>query len=198
MIVVGLTGSIAMGKSEVAKVLRANGIPVFDADAEVHHLYDSAEGAALVGAFVPDAVSGHRVDRQRLSAAVLADPALLARLERVVHAEIRRRREVFIAGEQQAGHSLVVLDMPLLFETGGDGDVDATVVVSARPDLQRSRALSRPGMTEDKLAMILGRQMPDSEKRRRANHVIETNGTLEELRTRAEAVFRQIRKDHAL
>jgi dephospho-CoA kinase len=198
MIIVGLTGSIAMGKSEVGKILQADGIPLFDADKEVHRLYDSAEGAALIGAIAPEAVNSGTVDRQRLSALVLADTDLLARLEKAVHAEIRRRRQAFIEEQRLAGQSIVVLDVPLLFETGGEKDVDVTIVVSAGADLQRRRALARPGMTEEKLAMILARQMPDAEKRKRAHHVIETNGTLEELAVRTRAAVRQIRKEHAL
>jgi dephospho-CoA kinase len=198
MIIVGLTGSIAMGKSEVGKILQADGIPLFDADKEVHRLYDSAEGAALIGAIAPEAVNSGTVDRQRLSALVLADTDLLARLEKAVHAEIRHRRQAFIEEQRLAGQSIVVLDVPLLFEMGGEKDVDVTIVVSAGADLQRRRALARPGMTEEKLAMILARQMPDAEKRKRAHHVIETNGTLEELAVRTRAVLRQIRKEHAL
>lgn len=195
MIVIGLTGGIAMGKSEVAKVFVSEGIPVFDSDREVHRLYDSKEGADLLAPLAPNAVSDGKVDRKALSALVLADPALLTKLETLVHAEIRARRQAFIAAEKSKGTEMVVLDVPLLFETGGDRDVDVTVVVSAGEEIQRRRALARPGMTEEKLAMVLKRQMPDAEKRRRAHHLIETTGTIEELRARVLAVIAQIRKE---
>ena len=195
MIVIGLTGGIAMGKSEVAKVFVSEGIPVFDSDREVHRLYDSREGVDLLAPLAPTAVSDGKVDRKALSALVLADPALLEKLERLVHAEIRARRQAFIAAEKAKGTEMVVLDVPLLFETGGDRDVDVTVVVSAGEDVQRRRALARPGMTAEKLALVLKRQMPDAEKRRRAHHLIETTGTLEELHTRVLAVIAQIRKE---
>ena len=195
MIVIGLTGGIAMGKSEVAKVFVSEGIPVFDSDREVHRLYDSKEGADLLAALAPSAVSDGKADRTTLSALVLADPALLAKLEALVHAEIRTRRQAFIAAEKSMGTEMVVLDVPLLFETGGDKDVDVTVVVSAGEEIQRRRALARPGMTEEKLALVLKRQMADAEKRRRAHHLIETTGTIEELRARVLAVIAQIRKE---
>lgn len=195
MIIVGLTGGIAMGKSEVAKVFVAEGIPVFDSDREVHRLYDSQEGADLLAPLAPAAISDGKVDRKTLSALVLADSALLAKLERTVHAEIRARRQAFIAAEKAKGTEMVVLDVPLLFETGGEEDVDVSIVVSGGEEIQRRRALARPGMTEEKLAMVLKRQMPDAEKRARAGHVIETTGTLEQLRQRVLAVIADIRKE---
>ncbi len=198
MIVIGLTGGIAMGKSEVARILQAKGVPVFDADKEVHRLYDSLEGGGLVNPVAPTAVIDGKVDRTQLSRLVLADPGLLKKLEAIVHAEIRKRRQHFLDTQRREGHSLVALDIPLLFESGGEKDVDVTVVVSAHPSIQHERAMARPGMTEEKLAMILKRQMPDAEKRARAGHVIVTNGTLDELRGRVHEVLRHIRKEHAL
>lgn len=195
MIVIGLTGGIAMGKSEVAKILAAEGIAVFDSDREVHRLYDSSEGAALLADLAPGAIAAGKVDRAQLSRLVLADPALLQRLEKIVHAEIRRRRQLFIASEEAKGAEVVVLDVPLLFETGGAADVDTTIVVSAGEAMQRRRALSRAGMTEEKLAMVLKRQMPDAEKRARAGHVIDTSGPLEDLPAQVLAVLAQIRKE---
>jgi dephospho-CoA kinase len=182
MMVIGLTGSIAMGKSEAAKVLADYGLPIFDSDAEVHRLYDSEAGAALIRAFVPEATTHGRVDRKLVTEAVLKDPALLSRLEKPVHAEIRKRRDAFIARTKTAGAKAVVLDIPLLFETGSQKDMDKTIVVSSRPDIQRARALARPGMTEKSLALILARQMPDAEKRRRADQVIENNTSLADLK----------------
>ena len=154
MIIVGLTGSIAMGKSEVAKAFRVEGIPVFDADAEVHALYESPEGASMLEDIVPDAIRMNRVDRERLSAALLREPGLLPKVEKIIHAQILKRREAFIAAARRAGSDVIVLDIPLLFETGGEKHVDVTVVVSSSVEHQRERALSRPGMTEEKLAMI--------------------------------------------
>ena len=182
MKILGLTGSIAMGKSEVAQILRSVGIPVFDADGEVHRLYDSREGADLVRSLVPEAVTNDKVDRGILSKQVLANGALLEELEKLVHREIRKSRDAFIEAQRQIAAPLVVLDIPLLFESGSEIQCDAILVVSSDPDLQTKRALGRPGMTEQKLKMILKKQMPDAEKRRRANFIIENNGSKDELR----------------
>lgn len=196
MIVIGLTGGIAMGKSEVARIMNSQGIAVFDSDSEVHQFYRSEDGIRMVGDLVPEAVLDGKIDRERLGKRVLGDPALLKQLEKGVHAEIRRRRDTFIATEQAKGHAMVAVDVPLLFETGADRDVDTTIVVSAREDLQRERAMKRPGMTAEKLDMIIKRQMPDAEKRRRAGHVIETNGSLEELRERVLATLHAIAREN--
>lgn len=193
MIVVGLTGSIAMGKSEVAKIFRSEGIPVFDSDAEVHRLYDSAAGAQLLHHEAPDATHGGKVDRKILSDLVLKDPELLAKLEKKVHAEIRSRRAVFLDEQRAAGHALAVIDVPLLFETGEDKNTDFTLVVSSSEKVQRKRALARPGMTEQRFAMILKRQMPDAEKRKRATCVIENNGTLDDLKRDVLAVISKLK-----
>jgi dephospho-CoA kinase len=195
MMVVGLTGSIAMGKSEVAKIFRRQGIAVFDADAEVHRLYDSVEGANLLRPLVPQAVTEDRVDRQILSNLVLADRALLDRLEKIVHAEIRRRREAFLAERRKHGDTMVLLDIPLLFETGTENDVEVSIVVSSPPQLQHKRAMARPGMTEERLAKILARQMPDAEKRARADFVIENDGDLATLERRTLELIDNLRKD---
>jgi dephospho-CoA kinase len=194
MIVIGLTGSIAMGKSEVAKVFREHGIPVFDSDQEVHALYDSAEGAELLKGFVPQAIVDDRVSRSKLSEAVIEDKTLLEKLETIVHAEILRRRKNFIAAAEVRASDCVLVDVPLLFEKGHEKDIDITIVVSSSAATQRKRALERPTMTEAKLEMILKRQMPDAEKRKRANIIIENDGTLEDLRTATEAVIQRIRK----
>jgi dephospho-CoA kinase len=198
MIVIGLTGSIAMGKSEVASVFLEQGIPVFDADKEVHRLYDSTEGAELISAVVPGAIIEGRVSRSKLTQFVVADGGLLEKLETIVHAEIARRRKDFLRDASERGHSIAVVDVPLLFEKGGEKEVDVTVVVTCSESEQRKRALARPGMTQEKLAMILKRQMPDAEKRGRADFVIENDGTLEELNTKTLAVLKAIRKEHAL
>ena len=193
MIIVGLTGSIAMGKSEVASIFRENGIPVFDADKEVHALYNSPEGANLLRPYAPDAVTASGVDRSKLSAAVFHDETLLNKLEPVVHTEIARRRANFVENAEADGHAMVLVDVPLLFEKGGDKDVDVTIVVSAPPQLQRPRALARPGMTPAKLDMILARQMPDAEKRKRADHVLENDGSIEDLRHRTLDLIQQLK-----
>jgi dephospho-CoA kinase len=195
MKVIGLTGSIAMGKSEVAKIIRARGIPVFDADAEVHTLYDSQEGANLLRPLVPDAVKNNRVDRPALSQIVLADPALLNRLEKIVHAEIARRRSSFIEQAKALGHEFVVLDIPLLFETAAEKSVDETIVVSAPEHFQHARAKARPGMTDERLVAILARQMPDAEKRKRATHILENDGTLAELARKTGNLLDQLMRD---
>jgi len=188
---IGLTGSIAMGKSEAAKILREYGLPVFDADAQVHELYDSPQGADLIRPFNPQAIQSGKVDRQIVSAHVLKDPALLADLEKVVHVEIARRREAFIATAKAQGAKAVVLDIPLLFEVGADKSVDKTIVISSTPQLQRARALARPTMTEERLNLILARQMPDTEKCRRADAVIQNNSTLLEMKKSLLALLKE-------
>jgi len=180
---IGLTGSIAMGKSEAARYFASQGLPVFDADAEVHKLYDSPEGAALLQPYAPEATKEGRVDRKILTSLIMADKDLLKKLEGVVHAEIRTRRAAFIE-KAKAHHPAVILDIPLLFETGGEKDVDVSLVISSKPELQRERALARPGMTQERLDMILSRQLADSEKRRRATYVIDNNSTVQELQNR--------------
>jgi dephospho-CoA kinase len=198
MIKIGLTGSIAMGKSEVARILVEAGLPLFDSDLEVHKLYDSAEGAALLLPFVPEAIHNGRVDRSLLSKIVIADQTKLNQLETLVHAEIANRREAFAAAAENDGHSLVVFDVPLLFEKSLEKTVDVTVVVSAPEPEQRQRALARKGMTPEKLDMILSRQMPDHEKRKRADYIIENNGTLADLAERTRAILMQIKRTHTL
>lgn len=171
----GLTGSIGMGKTATAALFAARGAAVWDADAAVHRLYSpGGAGVAAVGALVPDAVAAGAVDRARLRAALAADPGLLARLEAAVHPLVAADRAAFVAAAAGAGRALVVLDVPLLFETGAEAAMDATVVVSAPAEVQRARVLARPGMTEAHLAAILARQMPDADKRRRATFVVET------------------------
>lgn len=193
MIIVGLTGSIAMGKSAVAAIFASHGIPVFDADKEVHALYQSAKGAKLVKPLVPEAVIDGQVDRNLLARAVLGNDELLEKLETAVHAEVARSRSVFLDRARDNGEALVVVDVPLLFEKGHDKDVDLTVVVSAPVQLQHQRALARPGMTRQKLDAILSRQMPDAEKRKRADIIIENNGSLEDLREHTEAVIQKLK-----
>lgn len=173
MIVLGLTGSIGMGKSTASNSFRRLGVPVFDADAAVHRL--QAKGGRAVrpigGAF-PGTVRDGRVDREALRRAVLGDPGALKRLEGIIHPLVRDEERRFLAAARRARQRIVVLDVPLLLETGGEKRVDRVVVVSAPARVQRSRVLARPGMTEERLAAIRARQMPDAQKRRRADHLV--------------------------
>jgi dephospho-CoA kinase len=175
MIVIGLTGGIGMGKSTAARAFRRLGIPVHDADAAVHQLYaKGGAGVRAVAALAPEAVVDGTVSREALRRRALADPGLLARLEAAIHPLVRAEERRFLARCRRAGHPIAVLDIPLLFETGGARRVDHIVVVSAPASTQRARVLARPGMTEARLAAIRARQMPDAEKRRRADTVIRT------------------------
>lgn len=181
MMVLGLTGSIGMGKSTVAANIAAEGVPVFDADAAVHRL--QGPGGRLVAAIeaaFPGTTGAGGVDRPALAAAVLGDDAAMTRLEGIVHPAVAEERASFLAAH--AGAALVVFDVPLLFETGGDRGVDAVAVVSAAADVQRRRTLARPGMTAAKFDAILARQLPDADKRARATYVIATDVPLDQTR----------------
>ncbi len=183
MIVAGLTGSIAMGKSTVAAMFTAVGVPAFDADAAVRDFY-SGDGAETVSDTFPGVLVEGRIDRERLSWFALGDATALVRLESLVHPAVAVARSRFVARAAAEGRRLAVVDVPLLFETGGEASVDIVVVVSAPAAAQRARALARKGMNEERLNAILSRQMSDSEKRRRAHFVIDTSGSLG--RTRAQ------------
>jgi dephospho-CoA kinase len=172
---VGLTGSIGMGKSETAKMFARLGIAVYDADAAVHALYEKGGGAvAAIGDAFPGSVKNGRVERGVLAAQLTDDASAFKKLEAIVHPLVARAQRDFIEAAENAGAELVVLDVPLLFETGGHTRVDAVVVVSAPPKVQRARVLTREGMNEARLDQILARQMPDAEKRAQAHFVIET------------------------
>jgi dephospho-CoA kinase len=173
MLVVGLTGSIGMGKSTTAAMFRAAGVKVHDSDATVHELYLGPAAPAVERAF-PGTVRDGRVDRARLAACVLDDQEALRRLEAIIHPLVAESREAFLAGAARSGERLVVVDVPLLFETGLDRTVDVVVLVSAPEIVQKERVGARPGMTAEKLSAILDRQMPDAEKRRRSHLVIDT------------------------
>ncbi|WP_448502907.1 dephospho-CoA kinase [Sphingomonas sp.] len=183
----GLTGSIGMGKSTVAAMFADLGVPVFDADAEVHRLQRPG-GAMLpaIAAAFPGTVGADGLDRQALGARVFGDDGALARLEAIVHPVVAAERAAFMAAHQDK--PLIVLDIPLLYEKGGWDAVDAVAVVSAPAQVQRERVLARPGMTEDRFAAILSRQMPDAEKRARADHVIPTGGRLADTRAAVAAL----------
>ena len=188
--VLGLTGSIGMGKSTTAAMFAEAGVPVWDADAAVHRLY-ARGGAAVesIGALRPDAIRDGAVDREALKAWIAAEPLALKRIEAVVHPLVAADRRAFVAG---AGGDVVVLDIPLLFEAGGVEEVDRVVVVTAAPEVQRARVLSRPGMTTAIFERLLGQQMPDAEKRGRADYVIETT-TLEDARQSVHNILCDIR-----
>ncbi|HEV2512851.1 dephospho-CoA kinase [Bosea sp. (in: a-proteobacteria)] len=170
----GLTGSIGMGKSTTSAMFRAAGVPVHDADQAVHDLYAGAAAPQIEAAF-PGTTANGVVDRARLSAAVLGRPEALAKLEAIVHPLVRAEEQAFLAKARRGGAAVAVLDIPLLLETGGEGRYDGVVVVTAPAEVQRKRVLGRPGMTEEKFAAILARQMPDAEKRRRAHFLVDTS-----------------------
>ena len=188
MFVLGLTGSLGMGKSTTARFFAEAGVPVHDADAVVHRLYEGEAVRAIEAAF-PGTADGGTVDRGKLAARVLSDPTALKQLEDIVHPLVQAAERRLIAEAEARGEKVAVLDIPLLFETGGDRRVDAIVVVTAPPDVQRSRVLERPGMTIERLESILARQMPDAEKRRRADFVVDTSQGFESARAQVRAIL---------
>ncbi len=194
MILIGLTGSIGMGKSTTAAMFRDAGVPVYDADAAVHDLYDTG-GAAVgpVGEAFPGVVRDGKVDREALREAVLGKPEALKRLNAIVHPLVGRDRVGFFVQAEAAGADMVVLDIPLLFETGGDANVDAIVVASAPAEMQRERVLARPGMTPERLDAILAQQMSDAEKRARAQFVVDTSRGLEPARRQVAEIIAALR-----
>jgi dephospho-CoA kinase len=194
VIILGLTGSIGMGKSTTAKMFEAQGAPVYDSDAAVHALY-SVGGAAVapVEAAFPGVVVDGAIDRARLSAQVVGDPEALEKLEAIVHPLVGAHRIGFFEKAQRDGHGIVVLDVPLLFETGGQRNVHKVVVVSAPAQVQRERVLARPGMTAEKFEAILARQLPDAEKRARADFVIDTGRGLDAARDQVRDILTLLR-----
>jgi dephospho-CoA kinase len=188
MFILGLTGSLGMGKSTTARFFAEEGVPVHDADAVVHRLY-AGEAAAAIEAAFPGTIVGGKVDRTKLAARVLGDGAALARLEAIVHPLVQDAERRLIAEARAGGEKVAVLDIPLLFESGADRRVDAVVVVSAPPEVQRARVLERPGMTVEKLEAILARQMPDAEKRARADFVVDTSQGFDAARAQVRAIL---------
>jgi dephospho-CoA kinase len=188
-----LTGSLGMGKSTAARFFAEAGVPLHDSDAAVHALYEDEAVAAIEQAF-PGSTSGGKVDRAKLAAMVLNDGAALARLEAIVHPLVAVSTERFLREAQVAGEAVVVLDVPLLFEAGLDCRCDAVVVVSAPAEVQRRRALERPGMTEEKFAAILAKQMPDAEKRKRADFVLDSSGSFDYARSQVRDILRTVGK----
>ncbi|UCI30845.1 dephospho-CoA kinase [Mesorhizobium sp. B4-1-4] len=194
MIVLGLTGSIGMGKSTTARMFAEAGVPVHDSDETVHRLY-AGKAAPLVEAAFPGTTSAGGVDRAKLAARVLGDAAALKRLEAIIHPLVRADADTFLAKHRNAGESIAVLDIPLLFETGGRNRVDKVVVVTAPAEIQRQRVLARPGMTEEKLASILAKQVPDAEKRDMADFVIDTGQGLDAARAAVAAIIAELSGD---
>jgi dephospho-CoA kinase len=188
MIRVGLTGSIGMGKSTTAEMFREAGVPVLDSDRIVHDLYRGAAVAPIEAAFPGVTVEG-AIDRGRLAERVLGNPAALKKLEDIVHPLVWAARDLFLRDEEEKGTRIVVYDVPLLFETGAEKTVDAVVVVSAPEDVQKARVLARPGMTEEKFAAILAKQVPDAEKRARADFVVHTEKGLDAAREEVQAIL---------
>jgi dephospho-CoA kinase len=191
MFVLGLTGSIGMGKSTAARFFAEAGAPVHDADAAVHRLYESEAASAIEAEFPGTTING-KVDREALGRRVLSDPGALKRLESIVHPLVRAAESKFLSEAEAAGAKVAVLEIPLLFETGSETRVDAVVVVSAPAEIQRSRALERPGMTEEKLAAILAKQMSDSEKRARADFVLDASKGFDFARDQVHAILRAV------
>lgn len=195
MLIVGLTGSIGMGKSTAAARFIHHGIAVFDADAAVHTLYNGPLTAAIEQLF-PGVVVAGKVDRVRLSAALLAEPHKFKALEAIVHPAVRAAEHDFVRGQAAAGAKLCVLEIPLLFEAGGFEHVDVIVVVSAPLAVQRARVLARPGMTAEKLERLLRRQLSDEEKRGRADFVVDTGGTVQACQTQIDAIVAALERRH--
>lgn len=196
MIVLGLTGSIGMGKSTTAGMFRDAGVPVHDSDEAVHRLY-SGEAAPLIEAAFPGTSVGGVVDRKRLGARVIGNETALRRLEQIIHPLVRADADTFVARHRDQGAPLIVLDIPLLFETGGRERVDKVVVVTASAEVQRRRVLGRPGMTETAFKAILARQIPDAEKHRLADFVIDTGSGMEPARQAVAAIIDALRGDNA-
>ena len=192
MLIIGLTGSIGMGKSTAAARFRANGVAVCDADAEVHKLYAGAAVPLIERAF-PGTTSNGAVDRPKLTAVLMREPARFKELEAIIHPLVQKVERDFLAAEAARGARMAVVEIPLLFETGGDARVDVTVVVSAAPEKQRERVMARPGMTVEKLEGLLKRQTPDAEKRAKADFVVDTNTTIADTEAQIDRIVAELK-----
>ena len=191
MFILGLTGSVGMGKSATAKMFADEGVPVHDADAAVHALYEGAAVAPIEAAF-PGTTANGKVDRAKLGERVIGHPDAIRKLERIVHPLVAKVRDAFLAEARRNGAKVAVLDIPLLYETGGENLCDAVVVVSAPAEVQRTRVLERPGMTEAKFAAILGKQLPDAEKRARADFVVDTSRGFDAARAQVRDILARV------
>ena len=193
MLILGLTGSIGMGKSTTAKLFAEAGVPVYDADATVHQVYAGEAAPAIEAAFPGTTIDG-KVDRAKLSAKVLHDPAAIRQLEQIVHPMLRSYYQKFLEDAERSGSPVAVMDVPLLFETGGEKRVDAVVVVTTSSENQRERILARGTMTAEALDAILARQLPDAEKRQRADFVVDTSHGLDPVRAQIRDILREVVK----
>ena len=193
MLLLGLTGSIGMGKSTTAKLFAEAGVPVYDADAAVHKIYEGEAAPAIEAAF-PGTTTDGKVDRVKLSAKVVHDPAAMKQLEQIVHPMLGASRQKFLDDAERSGATVALVDVPLLFETGGEKRVDAVVVVTTTQEIQRERILARDNMTGEKLDAILARQLPDAEKRRRADFVVDTSHGLDSVRARIRDILAEVVK----
>jgi dephospho-CoA kinase len=193
MLILGLTGSIGMGKSTTAKLFAEAGVPVYDADAAVHQIYEGEAAPAIEAAF-PGTTVGGKVDRVKLSSRVLHNPAAIKQLEQIVHPMLGASRKKFLDDAERSGAPVAVVDVPLLYETGGETRVDAVVVVTTTPEAQRERILARDNMTNEKLDAILARQLPDAEKRKRADFVVDTSHGLDPVRARIRDILAEVVK----
>ena len=193
MLILGLTGSIGMGKSTTAKLFAEAGVPVYDADAAVHQLYEGEAAPAIEAAF-PGTTANGKVDRAKLSARVVGNAAAMKQLEQIVHPMLGASRQKFFADAEAAKAPVVILDIPLLYETGGEKRVDAVVVVTTSPELQRERVLARGTMDEQKLDAIIAKQMPDAEKRKRADFVVDTSHGLDPVRAQIKHILAEVVK----
>ena len=191
MFILGLTGSIGMGKSTTSEFFREAGVPVHDSDAAVHRLYAGEAVGPVEAAFPGVAVDG-KIDRGKLAAQLIGQPDAIKRLEAIVHPLVRAATQGFVRDQAARGARVIVLDIPLLFETGGEINVDAVVVVSAPAEVQRARVLARPGMTAEKLEAILAKQLPDAEKRRRADFVVDTSQGFDHARTQVRDILKVV------
>ena len=195
MKVIGLTGGIATGKSEVSKILLKQAIPVFDTDAAVHELYNNGEAAAQLRGICPQAINGKIVDRRVLSQLIIQNPELLNKIEAIIHPLVRKAETEFLAQAKAANQRIAVVDSPLLIETGHHNDMDYVVLVDASLENQTRRAMTRPGMTADKLKFIFAKQMSAEQKRKQSDFIIENNATLAELETQTNLIFAKL-ADH--
>jgi dephospho-CoA kinase len=191
MFVLGLTGSIGMGKSTTANLFAEAGVPVYDADATVHRLYESEAVGSIEQAF-PGTTANGKVDRQKLSASVVSDPEAMKRLEALVHPMLRAHEQKFLRDAESSGAKVALLDIPLLYETKAESRVDAVVVVTTTPEIQRERILARPNMTPEKLAAVLARQMPDAEKRKRADFIVDASHGLDPVRVQIDDILAKV------
>jgi dephospho-CoA kinase len=191
MFLLGLTGSVAMGKSTTARFFAEEGVPVHDADAVVHRVYEN-EAVPLIEAAFPGTTADGKVDRVKLGSRVMGDLSALRQLEAIVHPLVWDAEQRFLAEAEAKGVPVVLLDIPLLFETGGEARVDAVVVATAPADVQRARVLERPGMTEQRLQAMLARQLPDSEKRRRADFIVDTSRGFDDARAQVQEILRKV------